>query len=339
MANIKVRRASVKLLVAGADITTSAAPDLLGFTFTDNESGKADDINVTLANDHGKWSAGWIPKKGDTIKATIICEGEGSENKSLYCGVFTIDKISAQFSPGVVTIGAVSVPLKTTARRETKSAAWEGADLKKIAEEIAGNAGLSCIFDSAEAPRYDRIDQRQESDLGFLNRLCDEAGLNLKVTDDQLVVFDQKKYEDAAPVGAIINGKSNIVGSPSFESGAFDLYKECVAAYFDSASEELIEKTFKDANVTDGLTFKILDRCATIAEAERKAHAKLRSLNKNEITASIALAGELYYCAGQIVAVVGFGAFDGNYLIETATHSVESGHAVALKMRRTNKSF
>src|SRR5690606_25054093 len=49
-------RTWVELQYNGAMITHDIAPDLLGFTYTDNEPGKADDISITLKNDHGKWS-------------------------------------------------------------------------------------------------------------------------------------------------------------------------------------------------------------------------------------------------------------------------------------------
>lgn len=341
MQGFKVRRARVLLTVAGVDITRDAAVDLIAFTYTDNESGTADDISVTLANDHGRWSGSWMPQKGDTMSATIVLEGEGAENKSLYCGVFTIDKISASFSPNVVTVGAVSVPLSSGARRETKSTGWEDVDLKIIAEEIASKAGLECIFDVDNPPRYDRIDQHQESDLSFLNRLCKESGASLKVTDEKIAIFDQKKYETSAPAGAVVLGQSAIVGSPTFESGASDLYKECVAKYFDAKTEEVIEKTFVDESVTTGQTYRLVGkRCATLADAERKARAKLRELNKGEVTASIALAGELNYGAGQTITVDGFGFFNGDYLIETARHSVGSGgHTVALDAHRVIRGY
>lgn len=341
MQGLKVRRARVQLTVAGVDITRDAAVDLLSFTYNDNESGTADDISVSLANDHKRWSGPWMPRKGDTMSATIVLEGEDRENKSLYCGVFTIDKISASFAPNVVTISAVSVPLKSGVRREVKNTGWEDADLKTIAQEIADKAGLVCIFDMDSPPRYDRIDQHQESDLAFLNRLCREAGASLKVTDEKIAIFDQQKYETKAPAGSIVMGQSSIIRSPTFETGAADLYKECVAKYFDAKTESTVERTFIDESIVEGQTFRLLGvRCATLADAERKARAKLRELNKGEVTATITLANDLHFGAGQVASVEGFGYFDGDYLVEKASHTISSsGHTVALDMHRTIRSY
>lgn len=328
------RRTRISLLYEGTDISAEIAVDLINFEYTDNESGKADDIAVKLKDNQGVWIGPWFPTKGDTLEASIIDEGYGT----LYCGKFKIDELAASGAPNVFEIKGVSVPLEEGIRREAKSKAWESVKLSKIVTEIATTGKLSSIFDSPADPEYDRLDQRQESDLAFLKRICDKAGLNLKITDEQIVVFDQLEYEKKDPVRSIQRGVDNIK-SWNFSSQAFDLYSACEVQYYDPKTQETITHTFTDDNVIRGMTAKILERVPNFAEAERLAKAELRKRNKHEVTGDITLVGDTTLIAGLTVTVVGFGFYDGKYMIEEARHSVGGGYTVAIKLRKVMEAY
>lgn len=331
-------RHSIEILYNNANISRDVSADLLSFEYTDNESGKADDIKVKLKNDHLKWVNSWYPSKGATLKASIIRQENGSTT-SFYCGTFQIDKLDPTFSPNEFEIGGVSVPLDKSVRREAKSKAWEKSSLSEIAGYVANNGGLQLIFDSESDPVYDRIDQRNESDLAFLKRVCDSEGISLKVTDEKLAVFSQKKYEDKKPIMTIVYGQSDIVGSVKFSSQAYDLYKECKVSYWDPKKKKYISKTFSDPNVKSGEVNKLNKRCDSIAEAERLAKARLRELNKGEVTGDMSLIGNFSLVSGAVVAVKGFGHYDGDYLIETARHSVGSGYVTSINIRRKLEGY
>ncbi|UTW68693.1 hypothetical protein KHA80_14465 [Anaerobacillus sp. HL2] len=42
-------------------------------------------------------------------------------------------------------------------------------------------------------PEYDRIEQTEQTDLQFMTKLCNDAGLCLKVSNQSVVVFDEGK--------------------------------------------------------------------------------------------------------------------------------------------------
>lgn len=331
-------RHSIEITYNNANISRDISADLLSFDYTDNESGKADDIKIKLKNEHLRWVNAWFPDKGATLKASIV-RHQGGRTSSFYCGTFQIDELDATFSPNEFEIGGVSVPLDKRVRRDTKSKAWEKAALSEIAGYVANNGGLQLMFDVEVDPIYDRIDQRNESDLAFLQRVCNSEGISLKVTDEKLAVFSQKKYEGKAPILTIICGESDIVGSPKFSSQAYDLYKECKVSYFDPKKKKYISKTFSDPNVKSGELHKLNKRCESLAEAERLAKAKLRELNKGEFTGDMSLMGNFSLVSGAVVAVKGFGRYDGNYLIETARHSVGSGYVTSINIRRKLEGY
>ena len=76
------------------------------------------------------------------------------------------------------------------------------------------------------------------------------------------------------------------------------------------------------------------------AEAERLDKAKLRELNAKIMTGQVTIVGDPSIAAGVVIAVKGFGSFDGNFIVEEARHSVSSsGYTTELRLRRVNAEY
>ncbi len=58
----KPRRAHVKIIYDGKDITAQVSAGLLTFSFVDKASGEADEIDITVHDRDGKWIKDWYPK-------------------------------------------------------------------------------------------------------------------------------------------------------------------------------------------------------------------------------------------------------------------------------------
>ena len=202
-----VIKTSLSVIFEGKEIYAEMAPDLISFTYEDKEKDEADTLSLTLMDREGRWSGAWCPEGGEKMEAAIFCNGE-----KLPCGTFFLDSLRCSGSPRTVELSGVSVPLSMPCRRKKKSRAWEKTALKDIALQIAGEAGLALLWDVEEEPgKYDRVDQRGESDLEFLSRLCGEAGFSLKASAEKLVIFDERYYENKDPVGAIVLGVSPVL--------------------------------------------------------------------------------------------------------------------------------
>lgn len=236
------QRTIVQLVYEGVDISREINADLLSFSWTDNASGQADDVSLSLRNSHGLWAGEWYPQKGDAIKATIIVESGEDSRSSIYCGRFEIDELSFSGPPSTMTIKAQSAPQGNDIRNTKRWKPWEDVSLEDVAQSIAESAGLLLVYDVSESFLYDRLDQRRESDLAFLQRVCAEEGFALKVTDEQLVIFSEADYEAKAPVDEIQIGTSRVI-SWSFGSKAYELVKEARVRYFDAKKGETIERT------------------------------------------------------------------------------------------------
>lgn len=336
----ETRRAKLLLKYNNKDISADLAPFLLDFSYTDYASGKADDLQISLEDRGGLWRSSWMPDKGATIKASILTQNWEREGqiKKLPLGTFEIDEIECSGPPDTVKIKAVSVPVSASLRGEDKTRAWEKIKLSTIAKDIANGAGLKLLYDAEYNPVYDRIEQTEESDLAFLLRLCEDAGLALKVTDKQIVIFDESKYEKQPPITTIIRGKSPVI-SYSGISETREIYSSARVEYQGSDNKKGIKYTYTPSNrPKTGKTLVINERVTSIAEAEQLAKMRLRQKNKEEVKFNLTMMGDIRLVAGVTVKIKGWGNFDGKYFVETAEHS-GPGYTVKLELRRVLEGY
>ncbi|MDR1978312.1 MAG: hypothetical protein LBQ42_06230 [Synergistaceae bacterium] len=336
MATRKARRAELVLVYEGADISRDIAPYLVTFSYTDNASDKADDLSVTLEDRKGNWRDPWFPSKGAVIHATIIThDWHGpNETESLPCGTFEIDEVECSGPPTQVQIKAVSTLVSKGMRQEQKTKAWENAKLSVVADDVAKKNGLTLFWDSPNDPLFERRDQVEMSDLGFLQKLCREYGIGIKVTDTQLVCYDEETYEAKAAIAAISFGDKHIKNY-RFRTKTRGTYKGARLQYHHPVKNENLEVyTAGDAEGT-GEDLVINQKADTLDDAEKIAQKKLHDANKKETTGSITLVGDMRFLGGSNVTVSGWGKFDGGYFIEKATHNVNkgSGYVTSIELR------
>lgn len=329
----KARRTHIKLTYDGKDISADLAPYLKAFSYSDVLSGEADDIQITLENRAHLWEADWLPEKGALLSAAIVeTAWEGQEEQELLLGQFELDEIELSEPPSEVKLKAVSVPNNTELRGVDKNRSWEKAKLSVIAGDIAASAGFALFYDSEDDPELERAEQTEQSDLSFLQKLTNDAGLALKITDLKIAVFDEAKYEQAEPVLTIERG-DNRLKSYSIKSATREVYAACHVKYQEAKGKETIEATFKAPGKT-GKTLEVNEQVKSAGEAEKLARKKLREKNKEEITVRASMMGAFVLLAGSTVQLQGFGKFDGKYIITRAGHEVGSGYTVSLEMRR-----
>lgn len=369
-------RTTVRLLFGreAVDVTQDIAADLLSFSYTDKEDGEADEISITLKDPEHRWSGSWRPDGGEKIDAYIISEDTESggivselvhgktEPPMLPCGKFHVDSLRSAGSPSVMEMKGVSIPLDKPIRKKLKSKSWEKTTLKAIATAIAKDNGLHLMWDVQDDVEYDRQDQKRETDLKFLSKLCKENGVSIKVTDEKLVLFDQHSYEKKPSVKTFILGEAPII-SWDFETRQNETYKSVTVSYRNPRQKKrgsagsnrtkagtsavagknpaVNSYTYTDPNADEnGQEYSMKKRAVSIADAKRLAQAKLRELNKRQVEGNLSLIGDVSMAAGTVITCGGFGAFDGRFIVETASHSVStSGYTTSLKLRRVNSDY
>ena len=356
------RRAAVEVTFDGADITSSIRPYLLSLTYTDSEEDQSDSLQIQLQDRDGLWLESWLNKAVEasaasklSMSATITPENWGN-GEALPTGSFELDSVDAVGPPSTVTIKGSSLAYGSSIRQTKKTKAWENYSLFGIANEIAGNAGLSGMYEASKNPTYKRKEQAKKSDITFLSELCHDEGISLKCTDRQLVLFDQSTYEALPPVVTIRKGGGRILPAAPQAHGAYGEDSKCIAyeayslstgaaetqygscrvSYMDPATGKCIEGIAK-ANGNDGDSeqrLEITARVSSAGEAKALAEKHLRLHNKFNRSASFTLPGNTALVAGVTVMLEGFGGWDGKYMVKQAAHTVGGGYTTKIDLRK-----
>lgn len=338
------RRTYISLIFDNKNITEELNRYLISFGYTDNEEGMADDINLKLADPERVWLYKWLnsPKsgskpKGHTIDVTIIqknWDGDGKD-KALHCGEFELDNPCFEGPPLTVTLKASSIKATAAIKNEKKTKAWEGYSLKSIGQEIANNAGYKYLYELSDIHQIERVEQVTQSDLPFLQKLCKDYGVALKVTDKQIVLFDQSDYEKK-PVVKTISLNDSGLKSYSFSAGTADkAYKACTIKYTNPNNKKTIKVTYKSPDITEGEILEIRSKkVSNEADALKLAKKKLRDKNKGEYTCKLTLDGDVGLVSGLTVELKDFGVMDGRWIISNAEHNVTGGYEINISLRK-----
>lgn len=357
------RRTSVSVIFDGADITEDITPYFLSLSYKDSEEDNSDTLQISIQDRDAVWLQSWLEKAINAtaasklkISATITPENWGSGGGSLPTGSFELDSVEAAGPPATINISGVSLGYSSPIRQTKKSKAWENYKLSAIAGEIAGNGGLSCVYESANDPLYEREEQTKESDMHFLSGLCHDAGISLKCSDGQLVLFDQATYEAKPPVLTIRRNNGRILPAPPQAYGAYGKdpncteyishrlstgaaetqYGSCRVSYEDPATGKCIEG-IATADGDDGKSEQRLEITAKVSstgEAKMLAEKHLRLHNKFNRSASFTLPGNTALVAGVTVMLEGFGGWDGKYMVKQAAHTVGGGYTTKIDLRK-----
>lgn len=342
---MKARHTKAYTTYEGADITEDIEEYLVSISYTDNEEEKADDLQLALEDKEGKWVSDWLNQtgaKGAEISALIVQVDENGGESVLECGTFKVDSVSEGGPPTKVSLKATSIPTDSKVSIEKKTKAWEKIKLSGISTEIANKNGLRIIFESNFDPFYVRKEQVQKSDIVFLQELCKKAGISLKVTSKMLVLFDASKYESKKSIKTIKKGESDVIKWKFGTSYKDTAYAKCEVTYTDPKTKKTIKGMFESPTAAEstGKVLKINEKVNNKKEADELAKKQLREKNKNETEASFGLIGDIRLVSGVTVDVVGWGFYDGKYIIQNAGHSISrNGYRTNISIRKVLEGY
>lgn len=340
---MEARNVKATIYVNGKNITDDIRSYVKSVTYSDALSDEADTAEIELHDVNHIWREEWFPQRGDTASIELVrVNWNGDEEETLPLGSFEIDEIQNSYSYGSGNTAKVklnSIPNSSGLRSINESRSWEKVKLSKIAGDIAAEAGMTLFYDTKEDPEIARAEQSEKSNLAFLQKLCHDNGLALKASDGKLIIFDEEKYEEQAPIITLTYGVDAIKRF-SATATISKIYKSCEVNYKHGKKSEEISAKYDDPTKKDGMTLKINQKVETQAEAEKLAKKKLREKNKEEIKISITLIGRFVYLSGNVIELRGHGFYDGNYIIEKSSHKVgQSGYEVTIDLRKCLKGF
>lgn len=332
------RHTEIQLSWQTVDISRDIAPHLLGLEYADNLTGAADDLAIELQDRTGLWSGDWRPSLGDSVIARLKADPWISQVTDLRLGKFAHDKIGISGPPKRVALKCVSAPLATGLRRRKRTRGWSGVTLKQIAQDIADRAQLTLSFDGDAGLKYARREQKDKSDLEFLEELCKEVGRNLKVTEDQIAIFDELTRDSAPSIGAIPLDGGHVL-SWNFDSDDSGRYGSCVITFYNPRTGKTVKGQFTDTTNPDGQTLEIRMAADDIGEATAKAKALLRNANRFATSGHLSVAGDPGLVAGVTFDLTNAFGFDGKFIITKATHHCVGGYTCALDVRRCLEGY
>ena len=240
-----------------------------------------------------------------------------------------------------MTVKAVPAAVKSSLMLQKKTRSWEKTPITTVIADIAGAAGLDTLYRGPELV-YERVEQRQESDLEFMQRITKEQGLRLAVKSDRVVVYAGQTADQLEPIAIRRASEADPGEGLDFQSfrakrTTEGIYTQCVVGYTKAADSETIETQY-EPNIppTTGRVLYINKRIENQAQAERMAKAELRDKNRKEQTASLSGMGDTRFRAGTVLDIQGWGRFDSKYVIAQATHtfSADGGYTTSLELEK-----
>lgn len=333
-----MRKTTVHVTYNGKQVTKIFTGKIVSATYSDGASGVLDDLSLVLEDRDGKWIASWAPKEGDTIEVAIGTTdqiGSGVVNK-FKLGKFYVDEVEVTGPPSLVTVRATSHPASSEVKQTKRTKVWEKVTLKRIAEDVAKRGGMKLVYDVQINPSYDRIDQTEQTDTAFLYQQAAKEGVGIKVANGKLVLFDEASYEKKPPMLTIDVTAGQVVEYTFRWASSNTRYVACQVAYMAPKKKKTISATYRAPGAPkNGPVLKLNKQVDSEAEGLRVARNALRDRNKEAGRARLTVVGDPRLMSGITVKILNAGRFSETYIIESATHQIDSsGYTTSLEIRK-----
>lgn len=239
---------------------------------------QADSLVIRFGDPKGVWSR-WQPVEGDEIR--------------FRCGAADTGKMFIHFMKpenGLFTIRALSLPVIS---RTKKSKSWEGIRFLQLADEFAGNNGLSFQNYGCTDQVYPYLQQNNEKDFAIFSRLCELEGCQMLVYDGKLLAYSEKYIESQTPAGTLEVGEN---GNFIYHDNRADCFGSC------EVSSGIYSGSFTAPGTLPGTVLRPAGiHVNSNAEAARFAKGILRSVNKYGRTGQFSKALQTEYAAASIL--------------------------------------
>ena len=139
-----------------------------------------------------------------------------------------------------MSLKCIAVPLNQNIRDQKNTVAWEQITLTELVTKIATKHEMSAKL-YCDDDLFERLDQDNETDLGFINRIIKEIGLNLKISDDTIIIFDDEKMEETQAV-EVFSIKDHRIKSFSLKKKNKEIYDKVEVSYYDVDKKKVVKE-------------------------------------------------------------------------------------------------
>lgn len=303
------------ILANNQDITDLMNGRLLSMSITDEIGAVSDTLSIDLDD---RDCAFEIPPRGAEL---IVSLGY----KDLYpMGRFIMDEVEVKCPPQtlILTARATNAALDEIGAFKTlRSHSWEKYTLLGIIQTIAKRYGLQESVSAAyKQILVDHIDQTEESDSAFIQRLASEYGAAVKTAGGKLLFIEplSGKFPDGTPMPEIA-----ITDISSYRMRISDRgkYNKIVAKYYDFDRAE--EKEVSVGTGSPSTTLR--DTYLNATRAKAAAQAKLRETTTGTHNLTLDIVGNPLIGAESLISVSGIRADAcGLWVVKSAKHTLNS---------------
>lgn len=231
------RNIRVIVIFNKVDISDEIAHSISSLNYTDNSKNAIDDLEIELENLDYRWLKEWYPDENAQLLVGIHEELE-NETNFLDLGTFYVDEPT--FEDQKLTLKCLALPLDQNIRDQKNSVAWERVTLKELVMQIANKHEMNAEL-YAENVFFERLDQNKETDLAFINRVVKEIGLNMKVSDDKIIIFDDEEMEKNDTI-EVFNIKDYRIRSFSLKKKNKEIYDKVEVSYYDPDKKKVVKE-------------------------------------------------------------------------------------------------
>lgn len=279
---------------------------------------QADTLVIRFNDPKGTWSK-WNPAAGDVVRFT---EGASDTGKMFIH--------SMKPENGLFTIRAMSMPQSGNTRR---SKSWEGVRFLQLANEIAGNHGLTFKNYGCTDQVYPFLRQDRETDFALFSRLCMLEGCQMLIYDGKLLAYNEQYIERQTPAGTLEVGAGGVF---AYQDNRAVCYGSC------EVSSGRYSGKFVAPNVTNTAVLRP-DKPIHVtsnAEAARFAKGLLRNANKYGRTGQFSKSLLTGYAAASLLQLktAKASAWDGTVFVYKVRHDFV-GNKSTLYFRDTLEGY
>lgn len=326
----------------GHNVTGVLNDYLKDVRYEDVAKDRCDSLDLTVHNINKEWLNAWYPKKGDEVVCKIVYGGYNKDGSdcTMNCGAFIVDEISFSGDPATMKISALGVPRYHSFTQEPRDAKWNKLTIEKILSKIARRYEMNYEY-HAPSISVETAEQTDQDDAAFLYSICRAYGLNMKVYQDKIIVFDPALLEQKEAV-ATLTPNSFVDDGWSITDSLDGVYNGCYVTVGTGASAKkwyfgTVAKDSKDARIV-----RIRQSAENKADAKYKALAAINSSNEE----AVKMSGDIWptpaITAGTCVVVKDFGEPDGKYFVEKVGISIDGNetkmnvtmHKIFARVRR-----
>jgi phage protein D len=335
-----VRHPAWVLTYSGQNITADITSMVIEISYSDTSGAhthgrgrkaahETDEVEVTLEDRDRRWQGPWFPVRGDIVTLQMGYDGE----EFLDCGDFQVDELELKGPPDTFHLKCIAAGI-TPSLRSPRSVAYESTTLDQVANTVASRNGLTVL----NAPQnvsvqWQRITQREETDLHFLRRLALAHNYDFTIRGTQLIFYVRSALEQQAPIATIERTQTKTF---EFRTKTQQIYRSATVAYQNPAQKQLIAAQYGDTTSPTGDDLHIVARCETPDQATLKAQSALHDANMMEVTGHLETEGDIFLVAGVNITIQGFRSFDGNYQVTASHHRLDrgSGYTTEIEVRQ-----